>query len=69
MPVDMTMQEPRSRVVSHETDCNIVGTTTDADGVTARRVRIVVCRTTGGTNDVEGMAVQMEGVLDEYIRH
>lgn len=68
MPVDMAMQEPRSRVVSYKTDRNIVGTATDADGVTARRVSIVVCRTTGGANDVEGMAVQMEGVLDEYVR-
>ena len=57
MPVNVAMEEPRSRVVSRETECNIVGACSNADDITADRVSIVVHRTTSTANDGEGVLI------------
>jgi hypothetical protein len=62
MPVDVAMHEPRSGVVSLETDGNVVAGSTQADNVTTRRVVVVVIGLTSRANNVKGVTVKMEGV-------
>jgi hypothetical protein len=67
VPVDVTVKEPRSRVVGEEPNRNIISWSADAHDVTDDRVDKVVCRVTSATDDMECVAVQMDGVLPSQI--
>jgi hypothetical protein len=60
MPVDVTVEEPRSGVVSRPADGNIISGITNANHITTRRVIVVVIRLSSRANDVKDVAVQME---------
>ena len=57
MPVNVAMKEPRSGVVRVETECNIVACGTDIDSVATDGICVVVCRTAGNADDIEGVTV------------
>jgi hypothetical protein len=59
----MTMEEPRPRVISHKTNCNLISRITHADYVTNYRVDPVIGRTPCTANDIERMAMKMDGML------
>lgn len=63
MPVNMTMQDPRTGVVRNEADRNVVRGGSDVDNVAADRVDVVILAGAGDAHDVEGVPVEMHGVL------
>ena len=63
MPINVTMEEPRARIVSAEPERDIISRSTDVHSVASNRVCIVVRRTACNTNDVKGVTVEMEWVL------
>ena len=63
MPVDVTVQVPWTSVISRETESDVVTSCTNADSVAARRVNVVVRRAACSADDVEGMTVQVEGMI------
>ena len=65
--VDMTVENPRARVVGREAEGNIVATRSDANYITARWVDVVVCSAARGTNNIENVAVQVERMLKHYV--
>lgn len=63
MPVNMTMQEPRARVVSNEAERNVVVGTSDVHHITTDGVGVIVRRASSNAYDVKGVSVEMEGML------
>ena len=63
MPVNVTVEEPRARIVRLEPDRDIIASSSDAHNVTDDGVIIVVGRVARAANDVERVAVQVDGVL------
>ena len=60
--VDVAVEEPRAGVVRREADRDVVARRARADDVALRGVHVVVVGAAGGADDVEGVAVQVEGV-------
>ena len=65
MPVDVAMKEPRPRVVSEESDCDIISRLADAHDVSDDRVFIVVGRAISAADDGERVPVQVDRVLQK----
>jgi hypothetical protein len=63
MPVNMAVEEPRPRVISHKTNRNIISLAADADNVTQYRVVPVIGTVPRTANDIERMTVEMDGML------
>ena len=63
MPVNVTVEEPRARVVRLEPDRDIIASSSDAHNVTDDGVIIVVRRVARAADNVECVAVQVDGVL------
>lgn len=63
MPINVAVEEPRSRVIRAESERHIVTCIADTDDVSPNRVSVVVCRAASHTDNIEVMSVQMEGVL------
>ena len=55
MPINVTVKEPWSRVVSSKSESNIVAGSADSHDVSANRVIVVVSRASGTSHDREGM--------------
>ena len=55
MPIDVAMEEPRSRVVGEEPDCDFITSVTNTHDVSDDRVVEVVGRVTSGADYVEIM--------------
>lgn len=79
MPVDMAVEEPRTRIVRREANRDVVPRPAHANHVALRWVREVVTLLTGGAHDGEDVAVQVdwvrssngpgrEGELDDFVR-
>lgn len=64
VPVDMTMYEPRSRIVSDEAERNIVSAFSDVDYIAADWILEVIFIASSDTNDIECMPVQVNWVLE-----
>lgn len=64
MPVNVAVEEPRTRIICAEPERHIVSCIANADDVTSNRVGVVVRRAASHTDNIEVMTVQMEGVLD-----
>lgn len=62
MPVDVAVQDPRSRVVGDESNSDSVSRVASADDVTDGRVLEVVVAGTSAPDDVEGVTVEMDWV-------
>jgi hypothetical protein len=59
----MAMEEPRPRVISHETNCNFISRIANADYVTNYRVDPVVGTVPCTADDIERMTMKMDGML------
>jgi len=62
VPINVAVEEPRARVVSHEPDRDTIVSAADAYDIADDRILEVVCRTSRTTNDVKGMPMQVERV-------
>ena len=60
----MAMQEPRSRVVRFETECNIITRVANVDDIATDRICEVVRGTTCDPYHVESVTVKMERMLE-----
>jgi len=60
MPVDMAMQEPRSRIIGFESNSNVVIGTTGAHNIALDGVVEVVISHSSASHDAESMAMEME---------
>jgi len=63
VPVNVTVEEPRARVVRLEPDRDIIASSSDAHNVTDDGVIIVVGRVARAADNVERVAVQVDGML------
>ena len=63
MPVNVTVEEPRARIVRLEPDRDIITLISDAHNVTDDGVIIVVGVIARAANNVERVTVQVHGVL------
>lgn len=63
MPINMAVQEPRTRVVRSEPEGYIVRTSAHTDDIPTNRICVVVCRAPGDAHNIKGMAVKMDRVL------
>ena len=63
MPVDVAMQEPWAGIVCLEPESYIISSIADVDGVSLNRVLVVVRSASGDANDIECVAMQVEGML------
>jgi hypothetical protein len=63
VPIDVAMQEPRTRIVSEESERHIIPRISYAHDVADDRVVIVVSRISGTADHVEVMPVQVDRVL------
>ena len=55
VPIDVAMEEPWSRVVGEETDCDFISRVANAHDISDDRVDEVVGRVTSAADDVEVM--------------
>ena len=65
MPVNVTVEEPRARVVRLEPNRDIIARIPDAHNVTDDGVIIVIGRVARATDNVECVTVQVDGVLQK----
>ena len=63
MPVNVAMEKPRPRVISHKPNRNVISRIAHADYVTNYGVDPVVGTVSCTANDIERMAMKMDGVL------
>ena len=63
MPVDMAMHNPRTSVISLESNRNVVRSSANADHIALNRVHVVVVAASSTSNDTEDVTVQVNGVL------
>ncbi len=66
MPVNVAVEEPRARIVSEESDRDVIviGDVPDAHDIADDRVVEVISLATGAADDVEGVSVQVNRVLE-----
>ena len=53
--VNVTVEEPRARVVRREADRDVIPRSTGTDGIALRRVVIIVVVASGTADDIEGV--------------
>jgi hypothetical protein len=63
MPIDVAMEEPWPRVISHKTNRDFISCIAYADHITHYRVIPIIGTVPCTANDPEGMAVKMDGML------
>lgn len=63
MPIDMAVENPRSRVIGLKTNRYFISRSANAHYVTKYGVVIVIRTVTCTANDIETMAVKMNGML------
>ena len=63
MPIDVTVEEPRARIVSEESDCDIISCFPDAHDIADDGVFKVINLALGAADDMEGVSVQVNRVL------
>ena len=68
MPIDVAVQEPRSSIVSEESDGHIIPRISHAHDIADHRVVIVVSRISSAANHVEVVPVQVDRVLAYVIQ-
>jgi hypothetical protein len=64
VPINVAVEEPRARIVREESDRHVVARVTHAHNVADDRIVIVVSRISSAADDVEGMPVQVDRVLE-----
>jgi len=63
VPIDVAMEEPRSRIVGEEPDGHFISTSTHRHDISDDGVVEVVGRTIGAADHMEIVPVQMDRVL------
>ena len=63
MPVDVAMEEPRSRIVGEEPDCDVIPGVANTHDISDNRVDEVVGRVTSAAYHMKIVPVQMDRVL------
>ena len=63
VPVNVTVEEPRARVVREEPDSDIITSVADAHDVAEDRIIIVIRTVTSAAYNSEGMSMQVNGML------
>ena len=63
MPIDVAMEEPWSRVISHKTNRDLIPRIAHVDYVTHYRVVPVIRTIPCTADDIERMAMEMDGML------
>lgn len=66
MPINVAVEEPRARVVSEESDRNVIARVPDAHNIADDGIVEVISFAVGAADDVEGVSVQVNRVL-EYL--
>jgi hypothetical protein len=64
VPINVAVEEPRARIVSDESDRDVIVIVPDAHDVANDGVVKVISRVASTTDDVEGVPVQMNRVLE-----
>jgi hypothetical protein len=64
VPIDVAVEEPWTRIVREEADCDVVPSISDTHNIATNGVIVVVGRIPGATNHGEGVPVQVNGVLE-----
>ena len=64
MPIDVAVEEPRPRIVSEESDRHVIVPVPDAHDIAFDGVIEVISAAAGATDDVEGVSVQVNRVLE-----
>jgi hypothetical protein len=67
MPINVAVKEPRPRVVSEESDRDVISRVPDAHDIAFDGVVEVISLAAGAANDVEGVSVQVNRVLESVI--
>ena len=62
MEVEVAVEEPRARVVGREPDRDVIARRAGANNIALRGVDVVVVGGAGGADDMEDVAVEVEGV-------
>ena len=62
MEIDVAMEEPRARVVRREPNRNVIAGRAGADDIALRGVDVVVVGSAGGADNMEDVAVKVEGM-------
>ena len=63
MPVDMAVEKPWPRVISHKTNRNVISRIAHADYVTQYRVVIVIGAVPCAANNIESVSMKMNRML------
>ena len=63
MPIDVAVEEPRTRIVGVEADRNVVTSVANTHNIANHGVNEVVGRIPSTTDHREGVPVQVNGVL------
>ena len=64
MPINVAVEEPRARIVSLESDRDVIARVPDAHDIAFDGVDVVISRATGAADNVEGVSVQVNRVLE-----
>jgi hypothetical protein len=64
MPINVAVEEPRARIVSFESDRDVIARVPDAHDITFDGVVEVISGVAGAADDVEGVSVQVNRVLE-----
>ncbi len=64
MPIDVAVEEPRARIISKESDRDIIARVPVAHDIANHGIVIVISRVAGAADDVEGVSVQVNWVLE-----
>jgi len=64
MPIDVAVEEPRARIISKESDRDIIARVPNAHDIAKNGIVIVISLVAGAADDVEGVSVQVNWVLE-----
>jgi hypothetical protein len=69
MPIDVAVEEPRARIVSEESDRDVIVRVSDAHDIAFDGVDKVITLAAGTADDMEGVSVQVNRVLESSPSH
>ena len=64
MPINVAVEEPRARIISEEPDRDVIVSVSDAHDVADDWVVKIISLAPGAADDVEGVSVQVNRVLE-----
>ena len=64
MPIDVAVEEPRAGIISEESDRDVIARVPDAHDIAFDGIVEVISAAAGAPDDVEGVSVQVNRVLE-----